>query len=111
VPDTTLRNTLCTLEPEQRRRPLHAMVRRAQRRKSLEPDTLPLGVVSLDGKAFSLGARPTEQADAHSEDRERGGRVVRRLYPGEVTVELDGWEHLPTVMRVRSETFNALRRR
>jgi hypothetical protein len=42
------------LQPSELRKPLHALVRAAQRRKALQPDELPFGVVSLDGKHFSL---------------------------------------------------------
>jgi len=222
LPDTTLRNALCTIEPAKLRRPLHALVRRAQRRKALEPNDLPFGVVSLDGKGFSipssddwyaqrqtqgedaaltgivrtvtatltssaakpiidvtpiaahtnemgvfelaldslccayrgielftlvtydagacsahnatlvrardlhylfgltagqptllqdakhwLGSRGAPEADAVSEDFERGHRVVRRLFIGQVTVLLDGWEHLRTVLRIQTDTFDA----
>ncbi|MEO8902271.1 MAG: ISAs1 family transposase, partial [Polyangiaceae bacterium] len=54
LPDTTLRNALCTVEPSALRAPLHALVRKAQRRKAIEPSELPFGVVSLDGKGFSI---------------------------------------------------------
>jgi len=54
LPDTTLRSALCTVEPDRLRKPLHALVRKAQRRKALESTELPFGVVSLDGKGFSL---------------------------------------------------------
>jgi hypothetical protein len=54
LPDTTLRNALCTVEPERLRKPLHALIKKAQRRKALESAELPFGVVSLDGKGFSL---------------------------------------------------------
>lgn len=226
VPDTTLRNAMCSIEPEELRKPLHALVRRAYRRKALEPDGLPFGIVSLDGKHFSipssddwyaqrqstsdgqrltgvvrtvtatltsstarpildvvpipaptnemgyfetaldklceayrgldlfelvtydagacsahnatlvrdrglhylfgltaaqptlfeearrwLGSRPADTAHAESEDIERGQRVVRRLYLGEVTAELDGWQHLRTVVRVETEIFDALGKR
>jgi len=222
LPDTTLRNALCTIEPDKLRSPLHALVRKAHRRKALEPDELPFGVVSLDGKGFSipssddwyaqrqtqgqdaaltgivrtvtatltssaakpiidvtpipahtnemgvfelaldslcrayrgielftlvtydagacsahnatlvrardlhylfgltagqptllqdakhwLGARGAAQADAVSEDIERGHRVVRRLFIGQVTVLLHGWEHLRTVLRIQTDTFDA----
>jgi hypothetical protein len=221
LPDTTLRNALCTIEPDKLRSPLHALVRKAQRRKALEPDELPFGIVSLDGKGFSipssddwyaqrqtpgedasltgivrtvtatltssaakpiidvtpiaahtnemgvfaqaldalckayrgvdlfqlvtydagacsahnatlvrgrdlhylfgltagqptllreakhwLGSRNADEADAVSEDFERGNRVVRRLFIGQVTVMLDGWEHLRTVLRIQTETFD-----
>jgi hypothetical protein len=41
-----------------------------------------------------------------SEDFERGHRVVRRLFIGQVTVELDGWEHLRTVLSIQTETYD-----
>ena len=41
-----------------------------------------------------------------SEDFERGHRVVRRLFIGQVTVLLDGWEHLRTVLRIQTETVD-----
>jgi hypothetical protein len=220
LPDTTLRNALCTVEPSALRAPLHALVRKAQRRKALEPSELPFGVVSLDGKGFSipssddwyaqrqtqgeggaltgvvrtvtatltsctakpiidvmpipastnemgifaialdslcktysglemfdlvtydagacsvhnaalvrerglhyllgltanqpslreeakrwLGPRKAADADAESEDFERGNKVIRRLFIGQVTESLDGWEHLRTVLRVQTDVF------
>jgi hypothetical protein len=222
LPDTTLRNALCTIEPDEVRKPLHALVRKAHRRKALEPNDLPFGVVSLDGKGFSipstddwyaqrqtqgqdtaligivrtvtatltssaakpiidvtpipahtnemgiferaldalcktyrgldlfqlvtydagacsahnatlvrardlhylfgltagqptllqdakhwLGSRKATEADAVSEDFERGHRVVRRLFIGPTTAPYDGWEHLRTVLRIQTETFDA----
>jgi hypothetical protein len=80
VADTTLRDALCSLEPDELRKPLHALVYAAQRRKSLAPDQLPFGVVSLDGKHFSL---PTSddyyaQRQTHAEDAPLVG-VVRTV--------------------------------
>jgi hypothetical protein len=221
LPDTTLRSALCTVEPDELRQPLHALIRKAQRRKALEPDELPFGVVSLDGKGFSipscddwlaqrqthaedgalvgivrtvtatltscaarpiidvtpipaptnemgvfelaldslcsayrglelfqlvtydagacsahnaalvrqrdlhylfgltagqptlfeeakrwLGPRKAAVADALSEDFERGNKVVRRLFIGQVTVALDGWQHLRTVLRIQTDVFD-----
>lgn len=54
VPDTTLREALCSVEPEQLVNRLHAVVRAADRRKALRPDLLPFGVLSLDGKGTSI---------------------------------------------------------
>ncbi len=54
LPDTTLRSALCTVEPDLLRKPLHALIKKGQRRKALESAELPFGVVSLDGKGFSL---------------------------------------------------------
>jgi hypothetical protein len=220
LPDTTLRSALCAVEPWQVVPALHAMVRKAQRRKALEPGELPFGVVSLDGKGFSipaaddwyaqrqtqgegkplvgvvrsitatltsspsrpiidvtpvlaftnemgafeaaldslcgaysglfqlvtydagacsadnaalvrardlhylfgltaaqptlfeearrwLGSRKTAQADAISENFERGGKVVRRLFLGDATAAPDGWQHLRTVLRIQTQVFDA----
>jgi hypothetical protein len=54
VPDTTMRNALTMLRPKALRPNLHAVVRAAHRRKALEPDELPFGVASLDGKGTAL---------------------------------------------------------
>jgi len=43
VPDTTLRDALCTVEPDELRSCLHTLVHQAQRRKALEPSVLPFG--------------------------------------------------------------------
>lgn len=220
VPDTTLRNALCSIEPDNLRPALHAEIKKAHRRKALDPDELPFGVASLDGKHLSIpgcddwyaqrqtpdetaslvgvvrtvtatltssvarpildvssipaptnemgiferalaelseaykglelfelvtydagacsahnasfvrqrglhylfgltAAQPTlfddakrwlgprKDVDAVSEDFERGHKIVRKLFLGEVTVDLDGWEHLRTVVRVETETFDA----
>jgi len=53
-----------------------------------------------------LGSRTAAEANAATNDRERGLEIVRRLYLGEVTVVLDGWEHLRTVLRVESEAVD-----
>jgi hypothetical protein len=220
LPDTTLRSALCAVEPWQVAPALHAVVRQAQRRKALEPDELPFGVVSLDGKGFSipatddwyaqrqkqgagkpligvvrsitatltssparpiidvtpvlaftnemgafeaaldslcgaynglfqlvtydagacsadnaalvrardlhylfgltasqptlleeaqrwLGCRKATEADATSEDLERGCKVIRRLFLGDATAALDGWPHLRTVLRIQTQVFDA----
>ena len=54
VPDTTLRETACRLDPAQLRRSLQATARTAHRRKALRPEGFPFGVVALDGKATAL---------------------------------------------------------
>lgn len=51
VADTTLRDLLCRIDPEQLRRVLHRKVRCAHRRKALALDGLPFGVVSMDGRS------------------------------------------------------------
>jgi hypothetical protein len=54
VPDTTLRDNLVAMDPESLRRPLHRTVKSAHRRHALSPDSLPFGVVALDGKFFTV---------------------------------------------------------
>jgi len=54
-----------------------------------------------------LGSRSADTADATQEDMQRGQRVVRRLYLGEATTAPEGWEHLRTIVRVQTQTFDA----
>jgi DDE_Tnp_1-associated len=72
LPDTTLRNALCTIEPDQVKKPLHCLVRKAHRRKALEPNELPFGVVSLDGPVADAHDRSICRPDHH-----HGARVAR----------------------------------
>jgi predicted transposase YbfD/YdcC len=51
IADTTLRDALSMLAPDDLRPILHRATRAARRRKALEPDGLPFGVVALDGKS------------------------------------------------------------
>lgn len=50
IPDTTMREVLVKLAPEDLRERLRTGMKAAQRRKSLEPTEFPMGVVVLDGK-------------------------------------------------------------
>ena len=50
------------------------------------------------------------EADATSEDIERGHLVIRRLYLGQATTGPEGWEHIRTILRVVSEKQDALGR-
>jgi DDE_Tnp_1-associated/Transposase DDE domain len=68
IADTTLRDVLCALDPEQLRGPLHALVRAAHRRKALEPEGLPFGVVAMDGKATALPSCDDNYAQRQSQD-------------------------------------------
>ena len=43
----------------------------------------------------------------HDKPSSGGQRVVRRLYLGPATAAPESWEHLRTVVRVQSETFDA----
>jgi hypothetical protein len=66
IADTTMRDLLCMLEPDELRRPLHAIVRAAHRRKALEPDRLPFGVVAGDGKSTALSSCDDDFAQRQS---------------------------------------------
>jgi len=70
VPDTTVRDALCTVEPNELRSSLQAVVHHAARRKALEPSALPFGVVSLDGKAFSIPATDDWYAQRQTQSEE-----------------------------------------
>ncbi|HSW34376.1 MAG TPA: ISAs1 family transposase, partial [Steroidobacteraceae bacterium] len=54
LPDTTARDLLCAVSLDEVRATLHRAVKEARRRKALEPDGLPMGVVALDGKVTAL---------------------------------------------------------
>jgi hypothetical protein len=55
IPDTTMRDVLCVMDPRELRGSIHALTRAAHRRKALEPDRLPFGVLVMDGKGTSIG--------------------------------------------------------
>jgi hypothetical protein len=70
VPDTTLYELLGRLGIEELRKKLRQQVRSLYRAKSLEPEALPCGVVSIDGKGIGTlehDAEATAQK-AHHED-------------------------------------------
>jgi len=56
VADTTLRDLVCRLEPDALRPALHRIIKAAYRRKALKPQSLPFGMVAMDGKATSIPA-------------------------------------------------------
>jgi hypothetical protein len=56
LPDTTARDLLVRLAPEELRGMLHAQIRNFHRQKALEPEGFRWGVVSMDGKATVIRA-------------------------------------------------------
>jgi hypothetical protein len=74
VPDTTLRDALCTVEPRFLASCLHSLVLAAHRRKALEPDALPFGIASLDGKYFAISA--CDDGYAQRQTKEEGQPLV-----------------------------------
>jgi hypothetical protein len=79
VPDTTLRDALCTVEPQTLRGSLRAVVHQAHR-KALDPSELPFGVISLDGKAFSIPATEDWYAQRQTQS-DQGPRFADRSRP------------------------------
>lgn len=80
VPDTTLRDTLVRIEPPQVSRCIHAVAKAARRRKALEPEGLPFGVVAMDGKGTATRAWDDQysQRQPHSAGLGASG-VVRTM--------------------------------
>lgn len=72
LPDTTTRDLLVRLEPSDLRAARVNQVRQAHRRKALEPDGLPFGVVSMDGKATAIDAWD----DAYAQRQRHGGSAT-----------------------------------
>jgi hypothetical protein len=54
VPDTTMRDVLVGQSPHQARMALRAMIKAAHRRKALQPELFPFGVISTDGKVTAI---------------------------------------------------------
>ncbi len=72
LPDTTVRNLLMKLRPDEISAVLHRQVRSAHRSKQLQPEGLPFGVCAIDGK-YSVTRLP-EGAYAQEQD----GRWILR---------------------------------
>lgn len=68
IPDTTVRDLLCKMEPRELRGAIHSLVRAAHRRKALEPDRLPFGVLAMDGKGTALTGCDDFYAQRQSQD-------------------------------------------
>jgi len=56
IPDTTMRNTVVKLSPEEFREALRRQTKAAHKRKALMPDGFPFGVAALDGKYTAIDA-------------------------------------------------------
>ena len=66
IPDTTLRDLLVRLAPKELRQLIYAQVKRAQRRKSLEPDGFPCGIVAIDGKWVATSMEDPKLTQSHA---------------------------------------------
>lgn len=79
VPDTTLRDTLCMLAPDEMRRLVHRSIDAADRRKALAPDALPFGVVAMDGKSVSLPTWDAAYVQRHVTDGGKAFGLLRTI--------------------------------
>jgi len=85
VPDTTLRQTLIRVEPDDLRARLHGQVKAAHRRKALFAVGLPFGQVAVDGKSTALpdvaekDAPPTSDAAWAERYAQRSSGSTTRL--------------------------------
>lgn len=66
IPDTTMRNTLVKLDPEEFRKALRRQTKAAHRRKALMPAGFPFGVVAIDGKYTAIDAWDDEYSQRQS---------------------------------------------
>jgi len=94
LPDTTARSALLGLEPDDLRTALWLQVRAAHRRKALQPDGLPFGVVAMDGKFVPAPAdwrSPYVQIRGRRADQEYGllGTVTATLISSRAKVCID----------------------
>ena len=79
VPDTTLRDTLCRLDPDETRAVLHRSVAAADRRKALVPEHLPYGVVAMDGKSVTLPSWDADYVQRHVTDGGKAFGLLRTI--------------------------------
>jgi hypothetical protein len=77
LPDTTVRDLLPRLAPEDLRECLHAQTRTAHRRKALAPVGLPFGVVAVDGKATAIDVADGEYAQRQTKGKGEAFGLVR----------------------------------
>ncbi len=95
VPDTTLRDALSTVEPQDLRPILHSATRSAHRSKSLGVDfELPFGVVSMDGKYVTVPAVDDRYSQLITQDIDQG-RLSGRI--GTMTAVLSSSQARPCI--------------
>ena len=79
VPDTTMRDLLVALTPDELRQVLYRVVRAARKRKALEPDRFPFGIVSMDGRGTSTKFFDDEFAQTHHPSDSSPYGIVRTI--------------------------------
>jgi hypothetical protein len=85
TPDTTLRDLLVQLDPDEVRKLNFQFIRGARRRKQLEHD-MPVRALSMDGKATSTWLFDPPDAPVQYAQRQGGNAVVRTITSCLVTV-------------------------
>jgi hypothetical protein len=78
LPDTTLRDAVVAVDPQELRRPLWRQAKAAQRRKALEPFLLPFGVVAMDGKGTAATAWDGQYAQRQPHSSSLGASGIVR---------------------------------
>lgn len=80
VPDTTMRDALMGLQLEEARGLLHRQTRNAHRRKQLQPQGLPCGVLAIDGKySRTMKPKPGAPGKGYAQQQKDGSWLVRRM--------------------------------
>jgi hypothetical protein len=75
-----MRDVLCQMSPRALRGGIRALIRAAHRRKALEPDRLPFGVLAMDGKGTALTGCDDLYAQRQSQgDGEQFTSVLRTI--------------------------------
>jgi predicted transposase YbfD/YdcC len=68
IPDTTMRTTAVKMAPEEFRECLRRQTKAAHKRKALQPDGFPFGVVAIDGKYTAIDAWDEQYSQRRSDD-------------------------------------------
>ncbi len=68
VPDTTMRNTIVKMNPEEFRESIRRQTKAAHKRKALMPDGFPFGVLAMDGKYSVIDAWDEEYSQRRSDE-------------------------------------------
>lgn len=80
IADTTMRNTLVKLDPEEFRKALRRQTKAAHKRKALMPDGFPFGVVALDGKYTAIDAWDDDYSQRQSATENRNAYGLVRTF-------------------------------
>jgi predicted transposase YbfD/YdcC len=85
IPDTSQRDVLCRIEPDDLRSCLHRATHAAHRRKALKCEELPFHAVAMDGKGTSLPCWDDRYAQRHHPEEGLPYGIVRTVTAALVT--------------------------